>query len=588
MNFDIAVLLILLGVATLALAREWLPVDIVTLLLLGSLIISGVLTPSEAFSGFANEIIIILASIFVLSGAVAKTRVLDWLARWLARVGGRTESRMLLVLTSISASLSGFLNNTNTTALLLPATLELSRKRSVSPSRLLMPLAYASMLGGACTLIGTSTNVAASGLLASLGYPAFGLFEFTQVGVTLAIIGVAYLSFVGYRLLPNTEAAELSDKYEISSYLAEIVVHPESDLLEKTLQEARLATLGLNVVRLIRGGRHLFPSAHTKLEADDMLVVHGTRDAMLAAREDPGLQFEAEELTDADGNARQEMQLSEAIVMPQSQLTGSTLAQLRFRQRFGLAVLAVYREGQTVNAPLRDVPLRVGDVLLLEGSTERLMELQGSRDLWVLAELPHMPGRDRKGIYALSAMGAAIAVGAIGWLPLSISLLFAAVAMVLMRILDNDEVYGLIEWKLLVLIGGMTSVGLAMQKTEAADFLSAQVIKLTLPLGVSFVLLTFAVLAMLLTQPLSNAAAVLVLLPVALETATQLGVNPRTFAVMVTLAASLSFITPFEPACLLVYGPGRYRFIDYVKSGGILSAIMLATLMLLVPRVWPL
>ncbi len=588
MTSSIALLLGLLFVAIVVLAREWLPVDIVTLLLISALVLSGVLTPLEAFSGFANEIIVILGSIFVLSGALTRTRVLDWLGEVLARFGGDSPSRILLLLTSISASVSAFLNNTNTTAVLMPATFELSRRSSVSPSRLLMPLAYASIFGGACTLIGTSTNVAASGLMVRLGLEPFSVFEFSPIGVPLALVGILYMSLVGWRFLPGKASEELSAKYEIAQYLAEIVVEPESRVVGKTIGDSGLGRMELNVLTLVREGTKRFPWPEIRLEVGDLLVVLGSREALIKAKEDPGLRFEADENLGDSEIADDELELSEAIVMPQSQLVGHTLRDLHFRQRFGLAVLALYRKSQLGPRDLRDLRLHVGDVLLLEGPRSRLTELEGSRDLLVLGEVDHIPGRRKKGLWALGALLAAIVAGATGIAPLSISLLLAAVLVVLLGVVPGEEVYTLIEWRLLILIGGMTSVGLAMQKTGAAEWIAQHIVELALPFGLTAVLATFAVLAMVLTQPLSNAAAALVLLPVAISTAESLAVSPRPFAVMVTLAASLSFLTPFEPACLLVYGPGRYRFVDFVKSGFVLSVLSLAVLLIMVPRLWPL
>ena len=588
MTPQIGLLLALLLVATVVLAREWLPIDLTTLLLVIVLVVTGVLSPAEAFGSFANEIIVILASIFVISGALSKTRLLDRLGKLLVLVAGRSESRLLLALTSLCAAVSAFINNTNTTAVLMPATIAAGNRSGISSSRLLIPLAYASILGGTCTLIGTSTNVAASGMLTRIGLEPIGLFELAKVGLPVTFVGVLYLSLVSYRLLPSREGEDLTEKYQIKDYLAGLIVDPDSELSGKAVSEALPQELGLNLLTILRGERKLFPGASTRLETGDQLIVHGSRDALLAAKENPDLHFEAEVAPDEEAIEGDDIRLAEAIVPSMSVLAGRTLRQLRFRQRFGVAVLALYRRGHRDAADLRELTLRVGDVLLLEGRLPRLHSLQESQDLWLLSELEELPSRTRKGLYVLAALLVAIVLGATGLVPLSVALLAAAVAVVFFGVLTPEQAYGHIQWQLLILIGGMTSFGLAMEKTGAAQFLAERLVAAALPFGVTAVLLALAVLTVLLTQPLSNAAAALVLLPIAVAMSEQLGVNARPLAMIVVLSASLSFLTPFEPASLLVYGPGRYRFADFFRAGIALNVIALVLLLLLVPVFWPL
>jgi di/tricarboxylate transporter len=588
MTIDIAILLGLLAVTLVLFALEWLSVDVVTLALLAALIVLGLLTPADAFSGFANEIIVILSSIFVISGALVKTGVMEWLGTALHRLGGGSEKRILGVLMGLSASGSAFLSNTNTTAILMPAVADLSRRSRISPSRLLMPLAYASILGGACTLIGTSTNMAASGLLAKLGLPPFSMFEFTAVGVVMAVAGILYMSILGIRRLPREPVANLSEEYQIQQYLAQIVVPEGSDLIGQSLRQASLPDRGLFILRIQRGSHRIFPQAGTELIAGDVLTVQATREGLLKAKEDPDLQLAADAKLGDQDLRTDDVGIAEAVVMPQSNLVSRTLEEIGFYRRFGAAVLAIYRRGHAYPTRITRLPLRPGDVLLLQAPREQLTRLAGNPDLWGVTEIEHLPGRRKKGTAVLMTLLAAVALGSLGLLPLSVALLLAALVVVLTRCITMEEAYRFIEWRLIVLIGGMTSVGLAMETTRAADVLADLIVSWTLPLGIYAVLAMFVVLTILLTQPMSNAAAALVVLPVALSTAASIGVNPRTLAVLVTLAASLSFLTPFEPACLLIYGPGRYRFVDFIRSGLPLTAVVVAILLVLVPILWPL
>lgn len=587
MTLDIALVIALVVAAMVVFTAEWLPVDLTTLLVVSALVFAGILSPSEAFAGFASEVIIILASIFILSAALVRTGVMESVAHTLERLAGRSESRIVAILMTLAASLSAFINNTNTTAVLMPATLDLAKRWETPPSRVLMPLAFASILGGTCTVIGTSTNVAASGLLSQLGYEPYSLFEFTAVGVVIVMAGVLYFSTLGHRWLPKLAPVELGARFDVEDYLSTMVLPDDSGFIGRTLEDVPLSEMGLAVLEIVRGTRRILPRPSRALRAGDHLIVHGDRDALVRAKESPDVKFEAEIFPKETDRVAGDIRLIEAIVMPSSSLDGGTLRGLRFRQRFGASVLAVYRRGRTLVSDLRDVPLRSGDVLLLQGRPEHLAILQGRRDMWLLGEVVHVAFRGLKGTISVAALGLAVILSTAGVLPLSLALLSAAIVVVMTRCLPAQQVYELIEFRLLILIGGMTAVGAAMVKTGAAEWLAGQIVALALPWGVTAVLAVLAILTILLTQPLSNAAAVLVILPVALATATQLGVNPRTFAVMVTMAASISLITPFEPASLLVYGPGGYRFRHFLQHGSVLTAIAVGILLVLVPRLWP-
>ncbi|MFQ5526279.1 MAG: SLC13 family permease [Thermoanaerobaculia bacterium] len=588
MTVEILLVLGLLGAALAFFFFEWLPVDVVTLVVLALLVLTGLLTPAEAFSGFANEIIVILASIFVLAGALVRTGVLEWLAESIHRVAGRSDKGTLTALMVLSAVLSAFVSNTSSTAVLLPPTLEIARRSSTSPSRFLMPLAFASMLGGTCTLIGTSTNVAASGMVERMGLGGFSLFEFAPVGLVAVAVGILYMLFIGNRLVPVRETVGLSKKYEIEKYLSAIVVHEGSELVGKTLRQARLGPQGLNVLGLVRNEERMIAGPFTRLEAEDMMIVQATREAILRAKENPALRLEADTLPDDAEFAEEGVELVEAILMPGSGLAGRTLKQLDFRSRLGLSVLAIYRGGHSIATDLRHLPLRLADVLLLQGRPEDLQRLQERRDLWLLNEVSHLPFRRRRAITSAAALAGAVLLAGLGLMPISIAFLLAAITVVVSGCIEAGEVYDLIEWRLLVLIGGMTAFGLAMTKSNAAPFLAQTLVGWVLPLGLTAVLATLALLTILLTQPLSNAAAVLIMIPLAVSTATELGVDPRPLAVLVTLSASLSFITPFEPACLLVYAPGGYGFRDFLRSGAPLTLLTLILLLILVPIIWPL
>ena len=588
MTFEILILFLLLAAALVLFLLEWLSVDVVTLFLLVALVLFGILTPEEVFSGFANEIIIILCSVFVLSAALVKTGVMNWVGRALHALVGGNEFRILVSVMLLSAGLSAFLSNTTAVAILLPVVLGLSRESRVSPGRILIPLAFASMLGGTCTLIGTSTNLAASGMILKMGLEPFSLFEFVQIGLVLVVVGTLYMAFLGHRLLPRTAPATLTEEYRIKEYLTEVIVPEESALAGESLEQVPLLDRGVTVLSIQRGERRIYPGPQRRLRKGDRLIVQATREGLLYVRETPDLVIHADgSLNDTD-LVTDSIHLVEAIIMPRSTLIGHTIRKWKFRQRYGVSVLALYRQGVSLVEGLANIRFKVGDVVLLQGPADRLAPLQEARDLWVLDESEHTLVNNRRGSYAAAALVLAVLLGGLQVIPLSISFLLGALVVIVLKCVTVEEVYGFIEWRLIILIGGMTAFGLAMQKTQADGYLAGLIVEWALPLGLYWVLAGFVVLTMLLTQPLSNAAAVLVVLPVAVATAGQLGVNPRSLAVLVTLAASVSLIAPFEPACLLVFGPGKYRFRDFLISGLPLSAIVVVVLLLLVPVFWPL
>lgn len=585
---DIALVLGLLVAAIVLFSLEALSVDLVTLLLLIALIVAGILTPAEAFAGFASELVLTLVAIFVLSGALQQTGAVAGLAARLERLAGGRQNRLLLLLLGATGALSAVINNTTATAVFLPPGMAAARRLAVPPSRFLMPLAFASILGGTCTLIGTSTNLAVSGALAAAGEAPLGLFELAPVGLLVLPIGIAYLMLVARRLLPERDEVSLTEAYAIRQYLSEVRIAASSPLAGQRVYASELARRGFRVLEVHRGGTTSLPGPDTHLAGGDLLLVQGPADELVRALGTAGVAIETDRPLDDRALESGDVEVAEVLVAPQSDLVGRSLEEARFHQRFGVTVLAVHRGGHPFAGKLAGVRLRLGDLLLVQGSRAALESLRRNRDLWPLDTPPAPVPRPRRGLVTAAALLAAVVSAGAGWLPLSVAFLGAAVVAVLARAITVDEAYKLVEWRLIVLIAGMTAFGTAMESTGAADLLARGLVGAVAGLGPLAVLAGFALLTIALTQPMSNAAAALVVLPVALSAAADLGVSGRPFAIAITLAASLSFITPLEPSCLLVYGPGKYRFADFTRVGAPLTLILLVVVLVLVPRIWPL
>ena len=589
MTYEIIVVLLLLAAAMVAFFLERISIDIITLSLLAALVLLGILTPAQAFSGFANEVIVVLCCVFVLSSALVRSGIMESVGKAIHHLAGRGEGRAVTAIMAVSAGMSAFISNTNSTAILMPAVMEFSRRAKFSTSRFLIPLAYASMLGGACTLIGTSTNLASSGLMRTFGLEPISMFELAPVGLVMVVAGTTWMALVGYRTLPKHNEATLLEEFAIDNYLSQIKVGESSDLVGVALTDSWLGDAGVTVLAILREDKKIFPRAEEVMLAGDILAVQASRTELLDLDEHPDLSFGPLDSPADEDFAAADVKLAEAVVMPRSQVQGKTLRKLNLRQRYGVTVFAAYRHGTPY--PPTDVAslrLREGDVLLLQGTPESLALLQSNESIWVLGQLERQRFRRRRGSIALVALLGAVAAAAVNWVPVSVALLVASLIVVLTRGVASNDVYGSIEWRIIVLIGGMTSFGVAMETSGAADYLAGLITRLALPLGSYALMSAFILLTMALTQPLSNAAAALVVLPVAMSTASQIGVDPRSLAILVTLSASLSFIAPLEPACLLVYSPGRYRFSDYMKAGFPMSIIAFLVLLILVPLIWPL
>ena len=592
MTTQIAILLVLLFVALVLFAVERIPIEIVSIVLVMALIITQTLTVSEAFAGFGNDIVITIAGLFILTGGLAKTGVVDAVGRRLHRFAGDSEFRITALIMVAAAVSAAVMKNTTTTAMFLPVVLGIAGRRNISPSKLLIPLAFGAILGGTCTLIGTSTNLAVSGALPRYGMPQFSMFELTKVGVPIVGVGMLYMLLIGLYLLPRRKSAKsLTEQYHVRQYMTEVIVLDDSPLIGKTLAEARISDdLDLTLLGIFRGSERYRVAPHPaeRIRADDRLLVQGRAEDILRVKGEAGIEIKADfTLSDAHLEGS-DVELFEAMVPKGSHFIGRTLKRLQFRERYELVVLAINRHGVNLLSKLSTVRIRFGDVLLIQGARDYVERLAADDQILLLEEISERQTRPAKRGWALGAFGVFLFFSVTHLVPLPVAVLFGVLILLASRSVRTSEIYEMIEWRLIILIACMMSFGLAMEKTGADQYLAAQIIKATGQYGPVAVLAGFFIMTVALTQPMSNQAAALVMLPIAVKSALALGLNPRTFAVAVTYAASCSFLTPLEPACVLVYTPGRYRFFDFVKVGSILTVAVFAIVIWLVPIFWPL
>jgi di/tricarboxylate transporter len=778
-TLEIALVLGILAGAVLLFVSEWVRVDLVALIVLVSLVFSGLLTPIQAVSGFSNPAVITVWAVFILSGALARTGVAGILGRQILRLSGDSESRLIMIIMLTSASLSAFMNNVGVAALLLPVVMDIARRTRRSPSKLLIPLAFSSLLGGLTTLIGTPPNILVSAALEQGGLAPFRFFDFTPVGAAVVLAGIAYMAFVGRRILPTRipvremagEKVDLDQTYGIKAGLLVLDVPTGSPLIGKSLADSRLGSaLGLNVMGVKRGGRvELAPDPSHRFEAEDRIIAQGPRDAsqqlgvteylvvaqervapeelitgdydfaeltlspksgligrtirdidfrkrfhgvlVIAAWRDetPIRTHLAETALEADDvllalGHREELEklrhsaelvysgaadlgryrleerlmsltvpaasplvgeslehsrlgdvfslgvmaifrdglprllppreetlqagdvllvkckredlitvtglhglridktaapglgdleservcLGELVLAPRSTVVGKTLSQLHFREKYGMNVVAVMRQGKVYDN-LRYFPLAFGDALLVHGPREKLQLIASEPDFIVLSEDTQKAPLTGKAPIAALVMAGVVGSVILGLIPIYIAAVAGAILVVLTGCLSMDEAYRSIEWRAVFLIAGMLPLGLAMQETGAAEWVAAGVVGAVGGLGPLAVVAGLYLLTAVAAQVMPTSAVAILVAPLAITAATDLGMSPYALMMTVSLSASASFMSPVaHPANVLIMGPGGYRFVDYIKVGLPLTLVCLLVTLLLLPLVWPL
>ena len=784
MTFDIALVLAILTAAVVLFVTEKIRVDLVALLVLATLAITGLVSPTEALSGFSNPAVVTVWAVFILSGALARTGAAGVVGRQVLRLAGQSQTRLILIIMLTAAILSAFMNNVGVAALLLPVVMDLARRTGHPPSKLLMPLAFGALLGGANTLIGTPPNILVSDIAQDYGLRPFGMFDFAPVGLAITLAGTAFMTLVGQRLLPGRDIAreltgpgstDLGEFYALGERLFIIELPPDSGLAGHTLMESRIGSvLGLNVIAILRGqhtllapgpevsfqpadrllvegrldlltemrGRlHLEVEANgaaaesiistavimaevslapesnlvgqtlrqadfrqrlglnvlairrgdifhrtqvktISLEPEDTLLVQGPaepihalednsdfrhfslvtqevvdhryrlQERLITLRLDPGSllagrtlaesrlgdafglnvlgvvrqggttmlpapQFELqsgdlllvkgkpqslelvnglkhltiEHLVPVGFGAIQteEIGLAEAVLSPRTSLVGKTLRQIHFREKYGLTVLSIWRQGRAYRSDLGDLPLQFGDALLLYGPRQKLVVLAAEPDLILLTEAAQEPPLARKAPVAVVIMLVVLAAAISGWLPIAVAAVAGGTLMVVSGCLKMDEAYRAIEWKAVFLIAGMLPLGIAVERTGAADLIAQGLVSLVGGLGPMAVVAALFLLAAATSQVMPNPAVVVLLAPIAINTAAQMGLSPYALLMTVAVSASASFLSPVaHPANVLVMGLGGYRFVDFLKVGSLMTLCVLAAVLLVLPIVWPL
>lgn len=582
----------ILLLALVLFVTELVPIDLTALLIVGLLILTGVLTPAEGFSGFSHPAPVTVAAMLVLSAGLIQTGAVAKLGQRVSALGGSSELSHLAVIIPVVAVMSAFVSNTAAVAMFIPLVLNIAREKNLSPSKMLLPLSYAAILGGACTYIGTSTNIIVGTIYAAGGRPPLQMFEFSGLGMVLLGLGAVYMLSIGQRNLPSrpTEAS-LTENYRLREYLTELVIRADSPLLDKTLKETDFSQqLDIEVLEIQRGQYKLrLFIQDIQLKRGDVLIVKGSLENILKIRDTEGVDILAEvKLSDRDLKS-EDVTLAEAVIAPDSFLIGRTLKEANFRQRYQATALAIRRHGSQIRDKLGRVRFQVGDMLLVQVRKVVLGNLRQDSDFMLILE--ESQGSDfrfsKLPIAALIFLGVIVAAAS-RELSIELAALFGAMAMVLTRCITLQQAYRTVDWRIVILIGGTLALGTAMEKTGTANLIAESLVAWSGALGPVALIAVLYLLTLGMTELMSNNATAALLTPIAISIAHHGGWDPRPFVFCVAFAASCSFLTPIGyQTNTMVYGPGGYRFTDYFKMGVWLSLISWLAATLLIPRIWP-
>lgn len=596
MTWEIAAILALVVVAIVCFMSEKISPDMVALGLFVIIALSGLVSTKDAFGVFSNPAPITVAAMFVLSAALIRCGALDYLSGAFEKAAVLPYQVVVFLLVALVAFVSAWINNTPVVVVFVPVALSIARRMRIPASKFLIPISFASVLGGNCTLIGTSTNLVVNGLIVERGLPGLGMFELAAVGIPSALIGAIYLAAVGKRLLPARESlTSILSEEERREYMTEAFVPPASPLIGRSLRAAGLVRArGFRVIEVVRDGVaiHIDPDA-TALEEGDRMILACRPSGIAHARSMPGFDFTAE--AGLEQIAAHEGVVFEGAVAPNSEVIGRSISELNFRQRFRVIVLAIHRNGENVREKLETIPLRMGDILLMMGTEQAVNELRSGNDL-ILFDRPPLPSlsRHKRIPLVLATVAAVILAETCDLVPIHLGAIAGSLLMCLTGCIKPKEAYESIEWNLLFVIFGMLALGLAMQQSGAAAWLAQNVVA-----GVSHVvsgpekplvmLGCLYLVTLLLTEILSNNAVAALMVPIAIGIAAEAGLDGRPFIIATTVAASAAFATPIGyQTNTYIYGIGGYKFRDFVRVGIPLNLLCFIVAMIAIPRIWPL
>ena len=591
-------LFIILAGAAILLFTEWIRIDLTAVLIIAALGLSGVLDAEGALSGFSSEPAIILASMFVLSGALFHTGLSERLGNWIKLLAGKNYGRIILVVMPSVALLSAFVGHVALTAIMLPIILNLARENQISPSKLLIPMAFAASLGTAIALIGAPAFLVANGLLRQAEQQPLGIFSIAPIGLLISAAGTLFFLLVGRFLLPDRKGEDSVDHFRLEGYYTELLLLPDSTLLGKTIREVEeQQPVDFKVSAWYRNGRpRNRPYGTKKTQAGDVLVIRTSPDRIATIEKEPGMAIQPLEKyketfpVSADGENHKEdlsTRLVQSVVAPRSEMIGRTIGKIDFLENYGVLVVGVWRRKGWLRTELSRVKLREGDVLVMTGDSDSLQRISEDQSFLMLVPFRGEPKPVHKARLAGTIMILSVAIAALNIAPVEIVFLAGALVMILSGSISTQQAYQSIDARIYIFIAGAIPLGLAMQETGTADLLAGWLQGLVSGWGIRWILLAFFLVTGVVTQIMSDAGTTALFGPIAIALARSLDLPPEPFIVTVAMAAVTSFFTPIgHHGNLLIYGPGGYQFGDFVKVGVPLTLIVAVIVSIMAPILW--
>jgi di/tricarboxylate transporter len=591
MTFDLVIVFALVGLAVTLFLLERLSIGLVAIMVMAALMLTGVLTVEEGLSGFSSRATVTIGAMFMLSEGVRRTGILDRIASRLTRTGqGRPTFTLLLMMLTVAA-VSSLINNTAAVAIFIPVALTAAEAMKISPSHLLMPISFASMLGGVCTLIGTSTNILVSEIAEAHGMPGIGMFELTPVGIGFVVVGFLFLLTIGRLLIPGRRPSRSMSGYQLDKYISDVVVLENSCLVGRPLLEDEdVVTAKIDVMDVRREGRVLQGEVpEIEPRPGDVLRVHGEAAQLDQFIKRAGLELMGVGDWREDDPRHEDHLLLEVLVAPDSPLAGKRIRRTAIAERLGVTLLAIRQRGALRHTDLENVRLKAGDCLLVAADRHRLEDIEADPAVIVVNSFEHSGYRHRKTPIALTVIAGVVLSTAFGLAPIAVSAIVGVVVMMLTGCLEVEEGLQSVHWEVILLLAGMIPLGVALEKTGGAALIAEGLTGWLGVWGPQVVLSGLLLLTMMLTSILNNQAAAVLLAPMVIQMALSLEIDPRAFLMAVTYGASLSFITPIGyQTNTMIYGPGQYRFADFFRVGFGLNILLWIAGTLLIPLAWPL
>ncbi|WP_297334820.1 SLC13 family permease [Algoriphagus sp.] len=592
MTFEIGLVFGIIGVAMILFFTERLSIDTVSILVMVTFLITGILDIKEGLAGFSNYATITIGAMFVISAAILKTGLLDTFIQLMNRQAERGSFFLLLTIMLVSGLLSAFINDTAVVALLMPAVIQMGRKNEIPVSQLLMPLSFGALMGGVSTLLGTSTNILVSGIAEREGLPEFGVFEMTKGGIVFFAVGILYILTIGKWLIPKRKSAsDLSDSTNLGNYLVEIMINEDFEQLDEPIfKQSIFKKLGIEILQIVRAdGKKVRVYPNSSIQEGDLIRVTIEKNALEKIKKEKGISLKTELEWNQENLTDEDQKIIEAMVTPQSRLINRTLDSFNFRNLLPeMVVLGIRHRPGLMDTLVKKTRLNPGDILLLRSPKESVHSLDKKNDLLLLTENKVKNINKVQSMLTLFTLIAVIALAALNILPIVVSAVSGAVLVILFNSIDPKEAYEAIDWKVIFMLAGVLSMGAALEKTGGAEFLGNLITENLREYGPRAVLAGVFGLTFLLTNVMSNNATAAILAPIAISIADNIGVESRPFLMAVTFAASLSFMTPMGyQTNTMIYNPGNYKFKDYLIVGSPLNIIFWVLAIWLIPLLYP-